>query len=566
MSYLPTKDSHKMLLMDKESFNEKKVRHLQVTNIDDSFINNENQDQEENNSNSRYELLISYELPKYASKDKFKLFSFKIGIQFENITYLNCKNAYYMTTEILKQFKNIIKLNCINCHNITEISGLDKLKILNCSSCRSLKLLTGKELKILKCQNLKWITFEILSQFINLEELDCSWCEEVKKISGFNKLKILNCSNCKGLELLTELKELVILKCENIKYITDEILSQFINLKELDCSRCLGVKKIENFNQLENLTCCYNEELTSLLNIENLITLDCHSTGITTISLKLINIKAINCDFCSSLKTIENYSTLEKLSCSSCNELKILPNGKNLKDLHCCYCKKLKIIPEYENLENLDCNNCEELKAIMPSKKLIKINCSGPNELQYLSGFTNLEILICKDNVNLESINNMNKLILLDCEKCDKIVSLLGFNNLIILDCQDCKGLKTINGMNSLMNLKIIGSKISLPRLNKLVSLECEYDSFKECKYTFYNLLYCKFATNKSHNLLQMPKYYKSIYIKYENKFYRQYYKKKRINAQFEINKLIKKKIKLINSNNDKLTNIKLYLPYIMKI
>jgi Leucine-rich repeat (LRR) protein len=106
------------------------------------------------------------------------------------------------------------------------------------------------------------------------------------------------------------------------------------NIKKLDCfnNQLTSLEGIENLVNLRELY-CYNNQLTSLDGIEN-----------------LVNIEYLDCSYnqLTSLEGIENLVNLERLYCYN-NQLTSLENIENLVNLERLYCFNNQFTDDYKN-------------------------------------------------------------------------------------------------------------------------------------------------------------------------------------------------------------------------
>ena len=156
------------------------------------------------------------------------------GKQYDPVTTyeLDCSNSEI--TKIPREFVNLTELNCNDCPQLKEIPNtLVNLKELNCNDCPQLK--------------------EIPNTLVNLKKLNCNNCPQLKEIPNtLVNLTFIFCKNCTKLT---------------------EIPNTLVNLTELKCSDCPKLKEIPNtLVNLILLKCdgcpqitCIPDELVSLV-------------------------------------------------------------------------------------------------------------------------------------------------------------------------------------------------------------------------------------------------------------------------------------------------------------
>jgi len=168
---------------------------------------------------------------------------------------------------------------------------------------------------------------ENLSQFINLEVVDCS----SNLLDG--KLDIKN-------------PKLIEIQCRNnnLKYI------EFNNLKRVDCSHN-QIKSLGNSNYIQNLIADCNK-LEMIGNYGNLTNLSCKNNNLEKLG-KMPNIKNVDCAF-NRIKCIKNYTKLKNLWCND-NMIEKLENLYSLINIECTNNLDIKMYGK-KSLKNILCD------------------------------------------------------------------------------------------------------------------------------------------------------------------------------------------------------------------
>lgn len=407
---------------------------------------------------------------------------------------------------------------------------------LRCTSAEQLNALSAEQkaqLTALYCPNIGITTLD-LSEFPNLEELDCSrnnitvlgtdQCQKLRtlvcnnnqltalNLSGNTQLTNLNCSNNKFNTLdvsnCANLRNLVCYRETGYTYLTTLNISGCTNLQTLDCkNNLLSQLNISSCTNLETLIC--NSNSLSTLNVSsctNLQTLYCESnsrlsnlnlrgfTKLRTLSCAYTNLTELDLSGCTNLVTLEcnECSSLEKLNLSDCANLTLVnaEGDYNYAELDFRGCKNLvtlnmgfdiTVLPDLsdcENLEKIELIGCESLKTA---------DISGLKKLKnfYIEGSYNVEALIANNNPALESfyIDGSDYLTLLDLNGCKKLKSVAVYSgNPFTAD---------LNGCSNLEEMVIDGAILDWQQLNKFKKLKYIDVTINEmpCLFTFKNLL-----------------------------------------------------------------------------
>lgn len=210
------------------------------------------------------------------------------------VTYIDCNID--TTIKNLHTFPNLKTLKCSFNSGIVYIPPT--LEKLTCGWNRNLTddlVMKLTNLRVLKCQHNDFISFESISQLINLEHLELGYKTEVYDVTfeKLTKLKFLRCNLCILTDLtLLYLPNLEHLSCGSGSVFTDIGLSYVPKLTALDCGASTrftndGFKHVPNFIFLD---CNSSASLTdeALIYLPNLEVLDCGSSTFTNEGLKTL--------------------------------------------------------------------------------------------------------------------------------------------------------------------------------------------------------------------------------------------------------------------------------------
>ena len=372
-------------------------------------------------------------------------------INLDNLeNYIHSENEYMLSDiinekpELIQLYPYITSLKCINknidltkFNNLIRLSYYDK-DIKTFSSFYNLK--TVKELDCSYCFSLEDGCFDT---FINLEKLNCKYCEElINPFGNLKKLKFLNCEGCSRLEgncFNKDLNNLRYLNCRCCNNLQDGF-NALINLEKLDCCFCEGLKNpFGNLKSIKTLKCSYcvnleNECFNALINLEELRCAGCNNLKDDCFN-SLINLNILDCSECYSLRNpfninlknlkklqcVDNYfedncfnvfEHLEELNCMFINfKNPFHENLKTLKKLDCSFCDELEneqagVFIHLKNLKYLACINCINLEdgCFDVFECLDMLNCNGCPKLKkpFNANLKNLKKLYCYDCINLE--------------------------------------------------------------------------------------------------------------------------------------------------------------------
>ncbi len=164
--------------------------------------------------------------------------------EFKNLKFLNCSSCFNLTIipEKFILLKSLTTLDLTNCTSLISIPNFKNLKLLNINSCKELvSIPLFPELEQLYCSYC--IKLESLSEYENqngvdttqnkLTLLNCEKCISLKNIK-INSLITLRCGYCNfdSVDFMTLLESLFCNNCSNLKSITNK------KLKILSCYQC----------------------------------------------------------------------------------------------------------------------------------------------------------------------------------------------------------------------------------------------------------------------------------------------------------------------------------------
>ncbi|GBC02291.1 hypothetical protein RclHR1_04540015 [Rhizophagus clarus] len=324
-----------------------------------------------------------------------------------------------------------------------------------------------ENLDIVESERLKLKGFLKVKNFTKLKRIRLEKFE-------LTKLEISGCSQLTQIELteLSLLRSISITNCPNL--ITLNCSST--GLTSLEISNCPEFDW-SKLPKLRNLSVTDCQQLTSL---------DCSTTELT--SLEIINCPQLKKIIDSSKSTdpkslyVRGYSNLTEFDCletdftrlkiSDCSQID-LTNFPKITSLSVIECSNLiKLHCSSAQLTSLEIINCTQLKKITDSfsSKLKSLCVRGYSNLTELdcseTGFTSLKIIGCSEinDVNLTNLPEITNLSVIDCSKLTKFYcSSTVLNNLVISECYRLKEAD----LSRLPNLKSL-SVTDCPKLTKL--------------------------------------------------------------------------------------------------
>ena len=347
--------------------------------------------------------------------------------QLTKLKYLylnNCENLFLIEDNQMKYLQNLVLLDVTGTNIVsipTEISLLQKLEILNLSSCYRLSFLPEsltclsslEKLHINNCQKLKRIPIGI-GHLQNLKKLDINFNGYLENIPKFsNDQSCISSFNLRGFN--------------HHSFSLD--LTNLINLRELNVFSCsLTNLEVSNYDQLQVLFLNYCSSLVNLnfMNyLDNLEKVSLSLPSVTKIPKSLFNSKKmsyLNID-CSSLKEVpdlfDHLNNLKYLKLHDATNIDKLPSTigsiSKLKTFEFSGFKIKELFDEIGNLKSLkvlEITKCELLSEIgssileLSSLEKLHINMCPVLRLLPTNLITlpNLEILECKFNQNLKVI------------------------------------------------------------------------------------------------------------------------------------------------------------------
>lgn len=336
----------------------------------------------------------------------------------------NCENLFLIENNQMNYLENLVLLDLSGTNIISipsEILRLQKLKILNLSSCDRLyslpdsmsSLLSLEKLHVNNCPKLKKIPPGI-GCLQNLKKLDINFNGYLENIPTFsNKLSCLSSFNLRGFN--------------HHSFSLD--LTNLVNLRELNLFSCsLTNLEVSHYNQLQVLFVNYCSNLINLnfMNyLNNLEKVSLSLPSVTSIPKSLFNSKKmsyLNID-CSSLKEVpnlfDNLINLKYLKLHDANNIDKLPSSigsiSQLKTFEFSGFKIKELLEEIGNLKSLtvlEITKCKFLakvgSSILELSSLVKLYINMCPMLRLLPTnlitLPNLEIFECKYNKNLKVI------------------------------------------------------------------------------------------------------------------------------------------------------------------
>ncbi|XP_040370751.1 uncharacterized protein LOC112188838 isoform X2 [Rosa chinensis] len=423
------------------------------------------------------------------------------------------ENNFSTIPESISQLSELTEISLFKCSKLRWLpkdlpSSLTNVNIRDCplltnSSSSWRRYPPQKGLSIINCRKPEEDDiFLELHEFRlgNLEELDLSYCQYLKKIPDLNGVPNLKKLNLEGCEKLSEvhptigrLKHLVFL---NLKGCVElKSLPSFISLKSLKIFVLSGCSKLEEFPDIEG---------------DNLSELHLDGTALKHLTICETQLKSpilINLSGCRNLLTVPVLQSLKSLNLSGCSRVSILPsnleNMKHLEELDAsetsitavpssisylvklevlsfCGCRGLRLPKWFSDLGSLKslnlrrCGLAEEVLDILYCLSSLKILDLGensfvtiPNDIDRLSSLQQLDLsgnnlvsipheIGCLYSLQLldlsennfvsipKSISNLSELTILRLFRCSKLQSLpnnLPFN-LKHVYAQECPMLK----------------------------------------------------------------------------------------------------------------------------
>ncbi|XP_040934260.1 disease resistance protein TAO1-like isoform X3 [Gossypium hirsutum] len=380
------------------------------------------------------------------------------------------------------------------------------------------ELVNLREIYVAYCNNIRKICN--LSRAINLEILDCSYCESLVEVGNegdrmdFVNLRKINFNGCMSLTKIPNLLRAINLEylyCSDCKSLVElwngDDCVDFVNLRKINFNGCVSLTKILNFSRAINLEYLYCSDCKSLVELWNGD--DC---------VDFVNLREINFNGCVNLRKILNLSraiNLEYLYCSDCKSLVELWNGDdcvdfvNLREINfngCVNLRKILNLSRAINLEYLYCSDCKSLVELWNGDDCVdfvnlrEINfngCVNLRKILNLSRAINLEYLYCSDCKSLVELwngddcvdfVNLREINFNGCVNLRKILNLSRAINLEYLYCSDCKSLVELwNGDDCVdfVNLREINFNgcVNLRKiLNLSRAINLEYLYCSDCK------------------------------------------------------------------------------------
>ena len=223
----------------------------------------------------------------------------------EELKYLNINYSFEKALSVSLILNQIFQF--LNKDNIKSLTLCNK-KIYQsyCNLIKNVKI--DKETDILN--------FKILiDKYININNLDLSYCNKIKDFISISKLKRL----------------------------------EFLNVRSSNISDISFLEKNKNIEKL-NLRYCENiKDFTPISKLERLKILNSSYTNISNITFleKNKNIKELNFRYCENIKDLTPISKLERLeflnvSWTNISDISLLKKNKNIKELNLHGCKNIK--------------------------------------------------------------------------------------------------------------------------------------------------------------------------------------------------------------------------------
>ncbi|MBA0725810.1 hypothetical protein Golax_022368, partial [Gossypium laxum] len=299
----------------------------------------------------------------------------------------------------LVNLREIDVAGCKKLRRIPSLLGAINLEILNCWWCESLvelpclnHLASLKKLGLTGCNNLK--TFPEVPKHFSILELDRTKIEEVPA----------------SIEHLVGLRKLC-LKNSNVNIVSRNI-SKLESLRDMDLSHCPMVEFPEIPRSLIDLNLSetqIEEVCLSLDTPSNLQSLNMSGSRVKFVSIKMESLRNLNLSYCPIVKFPEIPRSLKKLNLSGTQieevslSLDSLVNLQTL-DMSCSRVKNLSI--KMESLCDLNLSHCPMIEFPEIPRSLRELNLSGTQ--------------IKEATLSLDSLNNLQKL-KMSCSSIQKL-------------------------------------------------------------------------------------------------------------------------------------------------
>ncbi|EOA12271.1 hypothetical protein CARUB_v10007991mg [Capsella rubella] len=423
--------------------------------------------------------------------------------------------------ECLSQFE---RLHSLLYHSqkirLLDWSGFESKCLRSSFNSESLVELCMRDSKLKKLwkgtkqlKNLKWMDLSFsedlkelpdLSTAINLEELNLTWCESLRKlpssIGNATNLREVNLSECSKLVKIpssignaTNLRELNLSGCSKLVKIPSSIgnLTNLQKLNLVDCLNLVELPSIENATKLEELELANCSRLVKLPSFINATKLDLLNLSNFSSLLELppsigtaTNLKKLYVSGCSSLvnvpSSLGDLTNLKDLDLSNCSNMVELPssigNLQLLSYLKMRGCSKVEALPTNINLKSLfflDLTDCSQLKSFPEisthityllltgtSIKEVPLSIMSWSRLydfsmsyfESLKEFPHALDIITELQLNEDiqevppCVKGMSRLRVLRLQNCKNLVSLPQFSDsLSYIDADNCQSLETLD-------------------------------------------------------------------------------------------------------------------------
>ncbi|MBA0629789.1 hypothetical protein Godav_024293, partial [Gossypium davidsonii] len=382
----------------------------------------------------------------------------------------------------LVNLREIDVAGCKKLRRIPSLLGAINLEILNCWWCESLvelpclnHLASLKKLGLTGCNNLK--TFPEVPKHLPILELDRTKIEEVPA----------------SIEHLVGLRKLC-LKNSNVNIVSRNI-SKLESLRDMDLSHCPMVEFPEIPRSLIDLNLSetqIEEVCLSLDTPSNLQSLNMSGSRVKIVSIKMESLRDLNLSHCPIVKFPEIPRSLTKLNLSGTQIEEVslcLDSLVNLQtlDMSCSRVKNLSV--KMESLYDLNLSHCPMMEFPEIPRSLRELNLSGTQ--------------IKEATLSLDSLNNLLKL-KMSCSSIQKLqCNIIPFGSREIpsiyrLEMDHCESLKLLSELPPYVPYLDAHGCTSLEKVSFTDKNSYKLDPLDDDVFDWFYMLFCNcFSLNQ---------------------------------------------------------------------
>jgi hypothetical protein len=271
---------------------------------------------------------------------------------------------------------------------ITDVSFLDDVFSINLSNCKNIS---------------------DVSKLGKVYILDLS-CTNVTDVNALDDVYNLNLQGCKNIRDVSNLGNVHILDLSNHDNINVSNLGNINTLYLNSCKNIIGINKLTN---VRTLNLC-GADINSVIGLENVCTLNLSGCNNITDFSPLYKVHTLDLSFIRKVD-VSALENVYNLNLSYCKNIIGLNNLKNVRILNLSFCNNVTNISGLTGVYNLSLRCCENIKdfSSLPSLHTLDLAYNSHFDVSALEKFpclTSLNLMYCKNVKGIYKLWNVRSI------------------------------------------------------------------------------------------------------------------------------------------------------------